>query len=109
MDLNAPINHRVGEEQWTPLMIAARIGNIEVVTLLANRGSDLEARLTDGSNALMAASAGGHLAVVQLLVERKSDIEARNNNGINSLMWASRFGHLAVVQYLASKGNFDLG
>ena len=71
LDLNAQIEHREGEEQWTPLMIAALRGHIEVVTLLSNRGSDLEARTTDGQNALMAASAEGHLAVVQLLVERK--------------------------------------
>ena len=41
LDLNAPVDHRVGEEQCTPLMIAALRGHIEVVTLLANRGSDL--------------------------------------------------------------------
>jgi serine/threonine-protein phosphatase 6 regulatory ankyrin repeat subunit B len=105
LDLNAPINHRVGEEQWTPLTAAARRGHIEVVTLLANRGSDLEARNTNGYNALMAASAKGHLAVVQLLVEKKSDIEARTNKGSHALMWASAHGHLAVVQYLATKGS----
>ena len=72
LDLNAPIEHRVGGFQVTALMVAAQEGHIEVVTLLANRGSDLEARTTDGHNALMTASAGGHLAVVQLLVERKT-------------------------------------
>ena len=47
LDLNAPIYHREGEYQATPLMIAALEGHIEVVTLLANRGSDLEARNTN--------------------------------------------------------------
>jgi ankyrin repeat protein len=59
LDLNAPIEHREGEEQWTPLMAAAQEGHIEVVTLLANRGSDLEARSTDGQSALMLASGIG--------------------------------------------------
>ena len=53
LDLNAPIEHRVGEYRVTPLMVAAHEGHIEVVTLLANRGSDLEARDTTGHNALM--------------------------------------------------------
>ena len=53
-------------------MIAAQEGHIEVVTLLANRGSDLEARATTGQTALLAACGNGHLAVVQLLVERKT-------------------------------------
>ena len=105
LDLNAPIEHRVGEYRVTPLMIAAQEGHTEVVTLLANRGSDLEARNTNGRNALQSASAKGHFAVVQLLVERKADIEALTSDGYNSLMWASCFGHLAVVQYLASKGS----
>jgi len=94
LDLNAPIEHREGEYQCTPLMIAASEGCIEVVTLLANRGSDLEARTTSGQNALLSASYKGHLAVVQLLVERKSDIEARDNHGINALMCASNCGKL---------------
>ena len=105
LDLNAPIEHRGGGYQVTALMVAAQEGHIEVVTLLANRGSDLEARTTDGHNALLSASAGGHLAVVQLLVERKSNIETRANLGQNALMYASVYGHLPVVQYLASKGS----
>jgi ankyrin repeat protein len=72
LDLNAPVNHRQGEDQFTPLIAAALEGHIEVVTLLANRGGDLEARNTEGETALMGASAKGHLAVVQLLVERKT-------------------------------------
>ena len=72
MDLNAPINHREGEYQLMPLIVAASEGHIEVVTLLANRGSDLEARATTGQTALLAACGNGHLAVVQLLVERKT-------------------------------------
>ena len=76
LDLNAPVEHREGEYQWTPLIIAAQEGHIEVVTLLANRGSDLEARNTNGDSALLSASANGRLAVVQLLVERKTLIWA---------------------------------
>ena len=72
LDLNAPIEHREGEDRATPLMVAASEGCIEVVTILANRGSDLEARMTNGQNALQSASFRGHLAVVQLLVERLS-------------------------------------
>ena len=53
LDLNAPVNHRVGEIQGTPLMAAAVGGHIEVVTLLADRGGDLEARGTDGMKTLM--------------------------------------------------------
>jgi hypothetical protein len=86
-------------------MVAAQQGHIEEVTLLANRGGDLEARSTEGHTALLLASSQGRLAVVQLLVERKADIEARYGNGKNSLMIASAFGQLAVVQYLASKGS----
>ena len=75
LDLNAPIEHREGESQATPLIATASKGHIEVVALLANRGSDLEARTTNGQTALMLASLEGHLAVVQLLVERKKNFD----------------------------------
>ena len=67
LDLNAPIEHRSSGSQITALMVAAIRGRIEVVTLLANRGSDLEARTTDGHNALLSASANGRLAVEERL------------------------------------------
>ena len=72
LDLNAPVNFREDELQWTPLLVAADGGHTEVVTLLANRGGDLQARSTLGQTALIYASAEGHLAVVQHLVERKT-------------------------------------
>ena len=81
LDLNAPVNFRDEEYHRTPLMAAALQGHIDVVTLLTNRGSDLEARTTGGMTALMIASLKGHLAVVQLLVERKADLEVRDNKG----------------------------
>ena len=59
LDLNAPVNYRAGEYQETPLIAAALEGHIEVVTLLADRGGDLEARITGGETALMLASRQG--------------------------------------------------
>ena len=85
LDLNAPVNFRAGQDQFTPLMAAAQEGHIEVVTLLANRGGDLEARDIDGGTALMSASANGQLAIVQFLVERKNFICGLNTtNGHKS-------------------------
>ena len=103
IDLNAPINHRMGVAQVSPLMIAAQQGRIEVVTLLSSRGGDVEARSIDGQNALIASSGMGFLDIVQILVERSADIEVRDKHGQNALFHASNGGKLAVVQYLASK------
>ena len=86
LDLNAPVNHREGDYQETALMIAALGGHIDVVTLLANRGGDLEARDIEGRTALMGASAKGHLAVVQLLVERKLYLRVEYNEWAQKLL-----------------------
>ena len=61
LDQGAQVNFIERKNGWTPLMVACQEGHIEVVTLLANRGADLEVRNACHRTALMLASSLGHL------------------------------------------------
>ena len=101
--LGAPIEHR-GLWQKTPLIAAADSGNIEIVTLLVNRGANLDARDDNGWNPLIRASLSGRLAVVKLLSDKGASINARNNNdGQDALLWAALIGNLDVCLFLVSR------
>jgi ankyrin repeat protein len=52
---------------WTPLMIAARNGHVEVVKVLVKAGASVEVMLSDGRTALSLAIAMGHAEVAASL------------------------------------------
>ena len=76
-----------GDQISTPLIIAARNGNLDSVKTLLRYKEDIEARGTvkvhdqviEGCTPLWAAAVSGHLEVVnyKLLIERNADVDAR--------------------------------
>jgi len=74
-----------GDQISTPLIIAARNGNLDSVKMLLRYKADIEARGTvkvadqvvEYCTALWAAAATGHLDVVKLLIERNAEVDGR--------------------------------
>ncbi|KAK4122032.1 hypothetical protein N657DRAFT_682498 [Parathielavia appendiculata] len=65
----------------TPLHLAARRGNKEVVSLLLDEGAEIEAKDGVEKTPLHWAAEGGKKEVVSLLLHRRADIEAKAGNG----------------------------
>ena len=81
----------------TPLYSASLHGHTAVVTLLLERGANLDATTTpDGFTALWAASAQGHLEVVGLLLAHQANVGVRAR-GFTPLWMAAREGHAEVA------------
>lgn len=93
----------------TPLMLAARQGNLAVVQELIAAGADLEAADADGNTALWAAAFGENVAVLQALIKAGCKINHQNPDGATALIYASSAGKTAVVDALIKAGaNVDL-
>ena len=88
----------------TPLMKASHQGQGAVVRMLIAAGAQLDARNTDGNNALWLACVGAHLDVIDILVESEIDINNRNDNGATPLMYGASSGKASVVERLLAKG-----
>ena len=65
--LGADVNVRHRDDADTPLIRAARMGNVELVRILLAAHADVHARMTGGETALSEAVRGGHDEVVALL------------------------------------------
>uniref|UniRef100_A0A8B9JZ90 ZU5 domain-containing protein n=1 Tax=Astyanax mexicanus TaxID=7994 RepID=A0A8B9JZ90_ASTMX len=96
--------NRTTESGFTPLHIAAHYGNVNVSTLLLNRGAAVDFTARNGITPLHVASKRGNTNMVELLLERGAQIDAKTRDGLTPLHCAARSGHDAAVEILLEKG-----
>ena len=101
-----------GDQFTTPLIIAARNGNLVSVKLLLRYKADMEARgnvtvcnqVIGGCTPLWAAAERGHLDIVKVLIEGNADVNGRNSLNSTPLKIAAYSGHLDIVCCLVENG-----
>ncbi|XP_070409894.1 ankyrin-2 isoform X4 [Nothobranchius furzeri] len=96
--------NRTTESGFTPLHIAAHYGNVNVSTLLLNRGAAVDFTARNGITPLHVASKRGNTNMVALLLDRGAQIDAKTRDGLTPLHCAARSGHDASVELLLEKG-----
>ncbi|XP_069374509.1 ankyrin-2b isoform X21 [Paralichthys olivaceus] len=96
--------NRTTESGFTPLHIAAHYGNVNVATLLLNRGAAVDFTARNGITPLHVASKRGNTNMVRLLLDRGSQIDAKTRDGLTPLHCAARSGHDTAVEVLLERG-----
>jgi ankyrin repeat protein len=97
------INARGGGEV-TPMHVAASAGHADVLSLLLERGADVDVRNDSGITPLYRASRSGNLEAVQVLLDRRADINARGNEGQTPLSGALFEGRFEFARVLIKRG-----
>ncbi|KAI1887927.1 hypothetical protein AGOR_G00195520 [Albula goreensis] len=93
-----------GKSGFTPLHIAAHYGNVNVSTLLLNRGAAVNFTARNGITPLHVASKRGNSSMVRLLLDRGAQIDAKTRDGLTPLHCAARSGHDQTVELLLERG-----
>ncbi|XP_031971904.1 ankyrin-3 isoform X18 [Corvus moneduloides] len=96
--------NRTTESGFTPLHIAAHYGNINVATLLLNRGAAVDFTARNDITPLHVASKRGNANMVKLLLDRGAKIDAKTRDGLTPLHCGARSGHEQVVEMLLDRG-----
>ncbi|XP_036097721.1 ankyrin-2 isoform X8 [Molossus molossus] len=96
--------NRTTESGFTPLHIAAHYGNVNVATLLLNRGAAVDFTARNGITPLHVASKRGNTNMVRLLLDRGGQIDAKTRDGLTPLHCAARSGHDQAVELLLERG-----
>ncbi|XP_042169570.1 ankyrin-3 isoform X7 [Oncorhynchus tshawytscha] len=96
--------NRTTESGFTPLHIAAHYGNINVATLLLNRGAAVDFKARNDITPLHVASKRGNGNMVKVLLERGGTIDARTKDGLTPLHCGARSGHEQVLEMLLDRG-----
>jgi serine/threonine-protein phosphatase 6 regulatory ankyrin repeat subunit B len=100
LDADPALLEREDHHGERPLTLAAHYGHLGVVSLLVERGADINVTGHGGNTALDCAAMGGHEDVVALLLSKGAHANTRDNRGMTPFMWASDNGNLRVVRML---------
>lgn len=93
---------RTGE--GTPLVQAARLGDLATARLLLARGAEADLAAPGDGSPLIAAAAHGRLAMAQLLVAAGADVNGYVRLDETPLINAARSGDVSVVRFLLDQG-----
>jgi len=74
---------------FTPLYMAASMGNLEMVQWIAGYKADLNAPVNDGSTPLIGAARYRKPDVIAFLLDKGANVNAQNKNGETALYWAA--------------------
>ena len=82
----------------------ARIGKIQGIQLLLDKGADANAQSGKYGSALQAAALSGSIGAVQLLLDKGADVNAQGGIFGTVLQAAAYHGNIEVIQLLLDKG-----
>jgi ankyrin repeat protein len=96
-------------ENWTSLHWVARHGDVNVTSLLVDRGADVNATLSNGTSALQWAAWAGQARVMEVLIARGASINHVDDNlGWTALHWASAESNETVKVLLDAGCQIDV-
>ncbi|KAK4158897.1 ankyrin repeat-containing domain protein [Cladorrhinum sp. PSN259] len=88
----------------TPLMKAAATADTALVSLLLEKGANIERADENGMTPLGLAAKLGKVALAELLLEKGANIEGASYQGMRPLALAAEKGHDALAKLLLEKG-----
>lgn len=86
VDDGAGVDNR-DAQGFTPLLLAALLGDVAAVAVLLRRGADPNATLPDGDSGLLLAARGGFVDVIDRLVEGGTDVAAHGGAALAKALW----------------------
>ncbi|KAJ6460649.1 hypothetical protein C8R47DRAFT_120182 [Mycena vitilis] len=87
----------------SPVYLCSRIGYVEGVQCLLDRGADVNATGGNLGSALQAAASQGHTDIVRLLLECGADVNTVGGKYGSALQGAASEGHTDIVRLLLEK------
>ncbi|GGG57811.1 ankyrin repeat domain-containing protein [Paenibacillus radicis (ex Gao et al. 2016)] len=96
-DYSNPVN-------GTPLQIACRVGNLEIVKLLIEAGADKEMKDVGRQSPLSIAISNNHFEVTCYLIEAGADVHSKGPNNLQPIHFACQRGSKKMIELLLSQG-----
>jgi len=88
----------------TPLIKASAYGRIRVVTLLLEKGADVNKHNEGGETPLHYATRHGHVKVMEILLDHGADPTKKGTGCGTPMQWAGRGGQIGAIKVLMRYG-----
>lgn len=96
------VHYATAKGGFTPLMFAARVGDVESAKCLVAGGANLNVVAPEYGSALIVAAASGNEDVAIFLLDNGADVSATDGVGLTALHWALQGGIKALYGAPAS-------
>ncbi|XP_058459318.1 uncharacterized protein LOC131435441 [Malaya genurostris] len=103
---NSPANIIVTKGGYSALHAAAELGHLELVKILLESKSDVNATNDKNWMPLHAASLNGHTEVVKMLIQHGADVNCKILDGCTPLHYAVETGRLEITKQLLEHGAY---
>jgi ankyrin repeat protein len=103
IDQGKPVDLR-GEHGVTALMVAAKVGQLDIAADLLDRGADVNAASDHGMTALFYAVSYRQAALVHLLITRGARVDVENRFGQTPVRCAALGGNIKIIEALTEAG-----
>lgn len=94
-------------KDWTPLMMTAYLGRMEMVKILVENGADVNAKNFKGTSVLMYAKSSvsktGKLDILKYLISNGALVDDQDNEGKSLINYALEEGNFEVVNFLKNQ------
>lgn len=97
LDSGANPDIRMGEGSYTPLMVAANLGELSAAQVLLQYGAKVDAANTGGLTALMIAAANNKPNLVALIIKSGANPQLQNEQGVTAYDIAQKRGSSEVL------------
>jgi ankyrin repeat protein len=88
----------------TPLHMAASRGNVEIVKMLIDAGSDANVQSNIGYTPLHVAASWGRLEIAKMLIDAGAYVDVQDKSGWTPLHVAASLGRVEIAQMLIGAG-----
>lgn len=105
--INSPLWHPLPDRRvgYTPLMLAASVGDVAVAKELIDHGADVNSDLRS-MTVLMVAASAGEVDTMTVLIGHGADVNATSGANETTLHYAARGRHAGAIRLLIEHG-FD--
>ncbi len=92
---------------YTPLMIAAKKGYLEIVKILVQAHANLDHQAKNGETALILAASHHNRDIVRYLIDNGANVNIRDNNRNTALTIAAKKGFPRISKMLRDAGGIE--